>query len=87
VCAPAYSDNPPKLIYINIEMNRVDPNLPYFSVNQDPLNKDHSDHGHNGDSYTNINEPDNDEDGGNVEGPTVEAHVDLAKIACKYYVT
>ena len=39
--APAYSDNPPKLIYINIEMNRVDPNLPYFSVNQDPLDKDH----------------------------------------------
>jgi hypothetical protein len=42
---------------------------------------------HNGDSDTNINEPDNDEDGGNVEGTTMEAYVDLAKIACRDYTT
>jgi hypothetical protein len=66
---------------MNIETNRADPNIPYFSATQDPLDKDH------GDSDSNINEPDDDKDGGNVEGPTVEAHVDLAKIACKYYVT
>jgi hypothetical protein len=46
---------------MNIETNRADPNLPYFSATQDPLNKDHSDHGHNGDSDSNINEPDNNE--------------------------
>jgi hypothetical protein len=70
---------------MDIETNRADPDLPHFPVNQDPLdNEDHSNHGHNGD--TNMNEHD-DEDGGDVEGPTVEAHVDLAKIACKYYVT
>ena len=28
-----------------------------------------------------------DEDGSDVDGPTVEAHVDLAKIAGKYYIT
>jgi hypothetical protein len=73
---------------MNIETNGANPNLPYFSVNQDPLDEDHSGHGHNGDSDTNINEPDNNEDGGgNVGGPTVEAHVDLAKIACRDYAT
>jgi hypothetical protein len=76
-----------ELIYMNIETNRADPNLPHFSATQDPLNKDHSDHGDNGDSDSNINEPDNNEDGGDVEGPTVEAHVDIAKIAHKYFVT
>jgi hypothetical protein len=86
MCAPVYSNNP-KLIYMNIETNRADPNLPYFSVNQDPLDEDHSDHGRNRDSDTNINEPDDDEDGDDVEGPIVEAHVDLAKIACNYYIT
>jgi hypothetical protein len=72
---------------MNIKRNRADPNLLYFSATQDPLDKDHSDHGHNGDSDSNINEPDDNEDGGNIEGPTVEAHVDLAKTAHKYYVT
>jgi hypothetical protein len=72
---------------MNIETNGADPNIPYFSVSQDPLDEDHSGHGHNGDSDTNINKPHDDEDSGDVEGPTVEAHVDLAKIACRDYAT
>jgi hypothetical protein len=42
-------------------------------------------HGPNGN--TTMDEHDDDEDGGDVDGPTVEAHVDLAKIACEYYIT
>ena len=56
-------------------------------MNKDPLDEDHNGHGPNGDLDTNINEPDDNEDGGDVEGPTVEAHVDLAKIACRDYTT
>ena len=55
-------------------------------MNKDPLDEDHSGHGPNGDSDTNINEPDEDKDG-NVEGPIIEAHVDLAKIACRDHTT
>jgi hypothetical protein len=71
---------------MNIEMNRADPDLPYFSVNQDLLdNKDYSNHGHNGN--TNMNKHDDDKDGGNIKRTTIEAHIDLAKIAYKYYIT
>ena len=34
-----------------------------------------------------MGEHDDDEDGGDVDGPTVEAHVGLAKIPCEYYIT
>jgi hypothetical protein len=36
---------------------------------------------------TTIDEHDDDDDGGDVDGPTVEAQVDLEKIACEYYIT
>jgi len=36
---------------------------------------------------TTIDEHDDDDDGGVVDSPTVEAHIDLAKIACEYYIT
>jgi len=69
-------------------MNRAnpDPKLPHFPVNQDSLdNENHSDYGPNGN--TTMDEHDNDKDGGNVDDPTMEAHIDLAKIACEYYIT
>ena len=66
-------------------MNRADPD-PMLHVNQDSLNNEnHGDHGPNGN--TTMDEHDDDEDGGDVDGPTVEAYVDLAKIACEYYIT
>ena len=54
-----------------------DPDLPHFSVSKDDDNDNDNDDD-NG-------EGDNDEDdNGDVNGPTVQAHVDLAKTACKY---
>ena len=61
-------------------MNRADPD-PKLHGNQDSLNNE--DHGPNG----NTTMDEHDDDGGDVDGPTVEAHVDLAKIACEYYIT
>jgi hypothetical protein len=63
-----------------------DPDLPHPLPDQDPLpvNND-DDHGHNLDSggTGKIDDGEDDEDDGDVAGPTVEAHVDLAKRACK----
>jgi hypothetical protein len=61
---------------MNIEMDKAnsDPNIPQLSVDNDvDVNIDNNDN------------CDVDEDGdGDVDGPTVEAYIDLAKTACKY---
>jgi hypothetical protein len=66
--------------------NRADPdlNLPHAPLNQDPppTNNDHNNNG-----PANADEDEDDEDDGDVAGPTVEAHVDLAKTSCEYYMT
>ena len=68
----------------------LDAELPH-SLN--PLTNEHTNNnGHDGNSVTNVNDnkdgdDDNDNDDGAVDGPTVEAHVDLAKTACKYHAS
>jgi hypothetical protein len=70
------------LYTVNIGTNEVnpDPNSPC----------DLSDNGLNSNAISNANDKDDsnnddgDDDGDAVDDPTVEAHVDLAKIACKY---
>ena len=54
-----------------------DPNLLKFSVNEGDADVDNDDD----------NDDDNDNDNCNVDGPTVEAFVDLVKMACKYCST
>jgi len=66
---------------MDIETNGVDSNPdPPHLINEDPLDDE------------TINKPDSntddkDDDNGDVDGPTVQAHVDLAKILCKYHIT
>jgi hypothetical protein len=65
-------------------MNRADPDLdpPYPFLDQYPLLVDNNiDNGRNNNNTVDIDE---DEDDGDVAGPTVEAHVDLAKTARKH---
>jgi hypothetical protein len=75
-------------------MDRVtlDAELPHTSLN--PVTNEHTNNnGHDGNSVTNVNnnkdgdDDDDDSSDGAVDGPTVEAHVDLAKTACKYHNT
>jgi len=61
---------------VGMEKANLDPDLLQFSVNDDGQGLD-------------INEgnADTDDDDCDVDGPTVEAFVDLAKMACKYCST
>ena len=66
---------------MNVGMDKAntDPDLLQFSVNDDCKGLD-----------INEGDADNDNDNNNdcdVDGPTVEAFVDLAKTACKYHST
>ena len=65
-----------------------DPNLPVSKADDDENvnNGDHYDDDDNdNDNDDNDNEgEDNEDDNCDVNGPTVQAHVDLAKTACKY---
>lgn len=65
-----------------------DLNLPHAPLNQDrrPTDDDCSNNGHDK-SAANVDGDEDDEDDGDVAGPTVEAHVDLAKTPCKCFVT
>lgn len=67
--------------------NRAVPdlNLPHTPLDQDPPPTD-NDRGNNGNGAANVDQ-DEDEDDGDVAGPTVEAHVDLAKTPCEYHMT
>jgi hypothetical protein len=67
------------------------PNLPHFSVSKDDddenINNGSVDQNNNDDNEGDNNEGDNNEDDNNncdVDGPTIQAHVDLAKMAYKY---
>ena len=74
-------------LLIYIEMDRADPNPKQLHANQDFLNNEsHSDHA-SPNGNTTLGEHNDDDDGGDVDGPTVEAHIDLAKIACEFYIT
>ncbi len=66
-----------------------DPDLPhiYTNLNEDPFNNN-VDNRPNGPNDHNSNETGNtNEDDGDVDGPTVEACVELSKTACKYGLT
>jgi hypothetical protein len=56
------------------------PDLSHHLTNEGPLNNDTK----NGPDY---NEDDKYDDNGDIDGPTVEAHVKLSKKACKYHIT
>ena len=49
-----------------------------------PTDGDRDKNDHNGNDTANVNTNEDDDDDGDVTGPTVEAHVDLAKKFCKY---
>ena len=74
-----------------------DPNLPVSkddedeNINNGDHNNDDDNDNDNNDNNNDNNNTDNDDEGDddeddncNVDGPTVQAHVDLAKTACKY---
>ncbi len=66
------------MLYVSTDVNEAhsDPDLPhiYTNLNEDPSNND-------------VGDGDVDEDDGDVDGPTVEARVELSKTACKYSLT
>jgi hypothetical protein len=78
-------------MYIEMDRTTLDPDLPHDSIDQDPLaNKSNSgnsygSNNHNSNHISNVNYNfDDDNDGDDVDGPTMEAHVDLSKTACTY---
>ena len=62
-----------------MEKANPDPNLPHFSVSDDDDDNDND----NDDNNNNNNDDDDDDNNCDVDGPTVQAHVNLAKTACK----
>jgi hypothetical protein len=68
--------------YTGIETNGADsnPDPPHLPVNEDPLDGDTN-------NKPDSNADNEDDDHGDVDGPTMQAHVDLSKISCKYCIT
>jgi len=62
---------------IGIGKANLDPDLLQFSVNEGDADVDND----------NDNNDNDNDDNCDVDGPTVEAFVDLAKMACKYHST
>ena len=71
---------------MGIETNQAASNtdIPLFPIYQDPLdNRPYSCNlNHEGIHFPNEDDTD-DEDGGDVDGPRVEVHVNLSKMPCK----
>ena len=68
----------------------LDPDLLQFSVNEGDADVDDDDDDNDNNNDNDDDDDDDDDDDNNncdVDGPTVEAFVDLAKMACKYRST
>jgi hypothetical protein len=73
---------------LEVEFEANDINLPDVPLDQGlpPTDGNRDENDHDGNNAANADANEDDEDDGDMAGPTVEAHVDLAKKYCKYPV-